>query len=118
MSTPSKCRFLARTAAVAIAASAAVSIASAGEVFGKVLLGTAPVEGVSVTVKCGDQASPAAKTDAKGAYHLVVDASGKCTMSLQHQGQSASLEVASYDDPVQVDVVLEMKDGKLAARRK
>jgi hypothetical protein len=34
------------------------------------------------------------------------------------KGQSANLEIATYDDPVQVDIVLETKDGKLSARRK
>jgi hypothetical protein len=34
------------------------------------------------------------------------------------KGQSASLEVVSYDEGAQADIVLETKDGKLTARRK
>jgi hypothetical protein len=48
----------------------------------------------------------------------VVKESGKCTLTVAYKGQSASLEVVSYDDPVQMDLVAETKDGKLAARRK
>jgi hypothetical protein len=39
-------------------------------------------------------------------------------MTVTYKQQSASLEIASYDDAVQVDIVLEMKDGALAARRR
>jgi len=31
---------------------------------------------------------------------------------------TASVDIASYDDPVQCDLVLESKDGKLTVRRK
>jgi hypothetical protein len=31
---------------------------------------------------------------------------------------SADLGIASYDDPVQVDIALEVKEGRLTARRK
>jgi hypothetical protein len=34
------------------------------------------------------------------------------------KGQSASLGIASYEEAVQIDLVLETKDGKPALRRK
>lgn len=93
--------------------------ASAGEVYGKIAEGSASVgEAATVAAKCGAKAYPAAKTDKAGSYHLALAESGKCTLTIAYKGQSASLEVASYDDPAQVDIVLEMKDGKLAARRR
>ena len=98
---------------------AATAPALAGEVFGKVAEGSASVgEAATVAAKCGAKSYPAAKTDKAGAYHLALAESGKCTLTVSYKGQTAALEVASYDEPAQVDIVLEMKDGKLAARRR
>jgi hypothetical protein len=95
------------------------SAAWAGEIFGKLVVAGAPVEdGTSIAAKCGDKTFPPVKTGKGGSYHLAIDATGKCTLMVTYKNQSASLEVASYEEPVQVDIVLEMKDGKLAAHRK
>ncbi|HZE89068.1 MAG TPA: hypothetical protein VE404_05940 [Verrucomicrobiae bacterium] len=99
--------------------SLAGSLASAGEIFGKIVEGAASVgEGASLGVKCGAKAYPAIKTDKSGSYRMVLAESGKCSMTVTYKQLSASVDIASYDDPVQVDLVLELKDGKLAARRK
>jgi hypothetical protein len=95
------------------------TLASAGEVYGKITSGGAPVgEGTEVSAKCGAKAYPAVKTDKSGSFHLVVAETGKCTLTVTQKGQSASLEVVSYDEGAQADIVLEVKDGKLSARRK
>ncbi len=95
------------------------TLATAGEVYGKITAGGAAVgEGTDVTAKCGAKAYPAVKTDKTGSYHLVVTETGKCTLTVTQKGQSADLEVVSYDDGAQADIVLETKDGKLSARRK
>jgi len=95
------------------------SAAFAGEIYGKITTaGAAVAEGTPVEVKCGGKAFPATKTDKAGAYHFGVEATGKCTISVKQKDQTASIEIAAYDEPVQVDIVLEMKDGKLTARRK
>ena len=95
------------------------SLAAAGEVYGKITSGGAPVgEGTEVSAKCGAKAYPAVKTDKTGSFHLVVTEPGKCTLTVTQKGQSAALEVVSYDEGAQADVVLETKDGKLTARRK
>jgi hypothetical protein len=106
---------------IGILASAALlsSAAWAGEIYGKITTaGAAVAEGTSVEIQCGGKSFPATKTDKAGAYHFGVEATGKCTISVKQKDQSASLEIAAYDEPVQVDIVLEMKDGKLTARRK
>lgn len=96
-----------------------ISAAQAGEILGKVTSAGASVgEGATVEAKCGDKAYPAVKTDKTGAYHLVVNETGKCTLTIGHKGQSASVEVVSYDDAAEADIVLEVKEGKLTARRK
>ena len=95
------------------------TLASAGEVYGKVTLGGSAVgEGIEIAAKCGAKAYPAVKTDKTGSFHLVVAETAKCTLTVTQKGQSASLEVVSYDEGAQADIVLESKDGKLTARRK
>jgi len=95
------------------------SLAAAGEVYGKITTGGAAVgEGTEVSAKCGAKAYPAVKTDKTGSFHLVVAENGKCTLTVTQKGQSATVEVVSYDEGAQADVVLETKDGKLTARRK
>jgi hypothetical protein len=98
------------------------ALAGAGEIYGKITSGGAPVgpvgEGVEVSAKCGATGYPAVRTDKTGNYHLVVGASGKCALTITWKGASASLDVVSYDEGTQADIVLETKDGKLAARRR
>ena len=104
---------------IATVFAAAVTLASAGEVLGKISADGAPVgEAATVEAKCGGKSYPAVKTDKTGTYHLVVAETGKCTLTIAYKGQTASIDVASYDDAAQADLVLETKDGKLTARRK
>ena len=98
---------------------AAVPTAQAGEIFGKVTLNGAAVgEGATVAARCGDKAYPAVKTDRTSTYNLVVAETGKCTLTVTHQGKAASVDVASYEDAAQADIALELKDGRLVARRR
>ena len=91
----------------------------AGEVYGKITAAGASVgEGTEISAKCGGKTYPAVKTDKSGSFHLVVGETGKCTLTVTQKGQSASLDVVSYDEGAQADIVLETKDGKLTARRK
>ncbi|HKY33474.1 MAG TPA: carboxypeptidase-like regulatory domain-containing protein [Candidatus Polarisedimenticolia bacterium] len=96
----------------------AAAPALAGEMYGTVTEAGRPVEGASVEARCGAKAYPAARTDKGGSYHLAVQEKGKCTLTVQHKGQSPSLEVASYDEGVQIDLVLELKGGAYTVRRK
>ena len=95
------------------------TVAVAGEIYGKVTLNGAAVgEGATVAARCGTQVYPAVKTDRTGTYNLVVAETGKCTLTVTHQGKTATVDVASYEDAAQADIVLELKDGQLAARRR
>jgi len=95
------------------------TVAAAGEIYGKVTSGGAAVgEGVEISAKCGAATYPAVKTDKSGSFHLVVKETGKCQLTVTQKGQSAGVEVVSYDEGAQADIVLEAKDGKLSARRK
>ena len=95
------------------------TVASAGEIYGKVMFnGAAVVEGATVAARCGAKTYPAVKTDRTGTYNLVVAETGRCTLTVTHQGRTATVDVASYDDAAQADIVLELKDGQLTARRR
>ena len=102
----------------ALVFAAVPTLASAGEVFGKITLNGAAAEGTTVAAKCGDKSYPAVSTDKTGTYHIVIAGAGKCTFTVTSKGQSADVAVVSYDDAAQADLVLESKDGKLTARRK
>jgi hypothetical protein len=105
--------------ALLLVALAATSLAAAGEVYGKIVADGNPVgEGTTVSAKCASKSYPAVATDKSGSYHIVLDETGKCTLTVSFKGQSADVAIVSYDDAVQVDLVLEVKDGKLTARRK
>jgi hypothetical protein len=91
----------------------------AGEVYGKVTMGGASVgNGATVAARCGEKAYPAKSTDKSGSYNLIVGETGKCELIITYKGGSASLDMVSNEDAVQYDIDLEMKDGKLAARRR
>jgi len=108
-----------RLAVVGALFMAGSSPALAGEVYGKVTMGGASVgAAATVAAKCGERAYPAEPTDKSGRYHLVIGESGKCSLMVTYRGASAALDMVSNEDAVQYDIDLEMKDGKLAARRK
>jgi hypothetical protein len=106
-----------RTIVILLALVLTPTLASAGEVFGKITMNGAAVE-ASVAAKCGAKSYGPAQTDKTGTYHIVIDEPGKCTLTVTSKGQSADVAVVSYDDAAQADLILESKDGKLTARRK
>lgn len=95
------------------------TLAAAGEVYGKITVGGTPApDGTTVAAKCAAKSYPAVTADKSGTYHIVLDETGKCTLTITVKGQSADVAVVSYDDAAQADLVVETKDGKLTARRK
>lgn len=108
-----------RALVVAILGLALPSLAAAGEIFGKITLGGAPVgAGTEVAARCGATRYPAVQTDKSGTYNLVVAETGKCTLTVTREGKTATVDVASYEDAAQADIALEAKDGQLVARRR
>ena len=91
----------------------------AGEVYGKITIKGASVgDGASVAARCAKKSYPPAGTDKSGAYHLVVGETGKCTLSIAYKGQSADLDMVSYENEVQYDIDLDLRENKLTARRR
>ena len=105
-------------ALIAVAAGMVPVVASAGEVFGVVKQSSGVVEGADVAASCGDKTYGPVKTDKKGSYRLAIAQTGKCTLNIAHGGKSATMNVVSFDDATQTDVVLTVgADGKLTAKR-
>jgi hypothetical protein len=90
----------------------------AGELRGTVTEGGKSVgQGVSVEVRCGDKTYQAT-TDKYGSYRLFVPEKGKCTLTVDFQGQHPSREVISFNESTRYDFVLEKDGGGYALRRK
>ena len=104
----------------------AASNAFAGKIFGDIKMDGKPVpEGITVKIglaaaegKPAPAALDTAKTDKFGAYKLTVKPEGKCTLTIVHDKQTASLDVFSYAEATRYDLILEKKEGKLTLRRK
>src|SRR5262249_16613230 len=108
-------RVMKRFVPVVLLALAFSTVASAGAIYGKSGTGAGAVPaGTPVAAKCGDKSYPAVSTDKTGSYHLVVAETGKCTLTITLGGQAASLQVISYAQGSQADIVLETAGGKLS----
>jgi hypothetical protein len=92
--------------------------AFAGKIYGSIMEGGKPVaQGVKVEVACGTN-TYTAQTDAYGAFNLFAMAKGKCMLKVLYQGQMPSIEVNSYDNAVQYDLILEKQGSQYMLKRK
>ena len=92
--------------------------ALAGKIYGSVSEGGKPVaQGVKVEVTCGAN-NYAAQTDAYGSFKFFVPDKGKCLLKVNHQGQTPSIEINSYEGSVQYDLILEKSGAQYTLRRK
>lgn len=96
--------------------SALVATAPVGEVFGDVRVGEEYVKEAALELKCGEEVVKG-KTDANGSYRLTAKASGKCTISVAHDGQNASVEVVVFDKAARYRLILEKKGEAWTLRR-
>lgn len=99
-----------------VAASLLAISGSFGEVFGDLRVGEEYVKEAALELKCGDEVVKG-KTDATGSYRLTAKASGKCTITVTHDGQSPSVDVVLFDKAAKYRLVLEKKDGTWTLRR-
>lgn len=90
--------------------------ASVGEVSGDVRVGDEYVKEAAIELKCGTEVVKG-KTDANGSYRLTAKGSGKCTISIVHDGQTASVDVVVFDQPSRYRLVLEKKGDTWTLRR-
>ena len=90
--------------------------ASAGEVFGDVRVGDEYVKEAAIELKCGTEVVKG-KTDANGSYRLTAKGSGKCTISVAHDGQTATVDVVVFDQPSRYRLMLEKKGETWTLKR-
>jgi hypothetical protein len=92
--------------------------ALAGKIHGSISEGGKPVaQGVKVDVTCGAN-NYNAQTDGYGAFNLFAKDTGKCVLKVTYQGQTPSIEINSYDNSVQYDLVLEKQGAQYTLKRK
>ena len=92
--------------------------ALAGKIHGSISEGGKPVaQGVKVDVTCGAN-NYNAQTDNYGAFNLFAKDTGKCVLKVTYQGQTPSIDVNSYDNSVQYDLVLEKQGAQYTLKRK
>ncbi len=87
-----------------------------GEISGDLRLGDKYLAAAKVELACGDKAA-AAVTDSLGTFRLAVAGTGKCTVTVTHEKQTASLGIVVFDKPSRYRLVLELKDGKYTLKR-
>jgi hypothetical protein len=92
--------------------------AFAGKIYGSISEGGKPVaQGVKVEVTCGTN-NYDAQTDSYGAFNLFAMDKGKCALKVFYQGQMPSIEINSYDNSVQYDLILEKQGNQYTIKRK
>ena len=92
--------------------------AFAGKIYGSITEGGKPVaQGTKVEVACGAD-TYTAQTDAYGAFNLFAMAKGKCVLKVSYQGQTPTIEISSYDNAVQFDLILEKQGNQYTLKRK
>jgi hypothetical protein len=92
--------------------------AFAGKIYGSITEGGKPIaQGVKVEVACG-ASNYNAQTDAYGAFNLFATDKGKCMLKVLYQGQAPAIEINSYDNSVQYDLILEKQGTQYALKRK
>jgi hypothetical protein len=90
----------------------------AGKVYGTISDGgKALPKDVKVEVTCGTN-SFTANTDATGTYSIFVADKGKCSLKVHYQNQMPVLDITSFENSVQYDLVVEKQGTKLTLRRK
>ncbi len=105
-----------RMIAAAALSLAVVSPVFAGEIFGTIKNeGKTVGEGIKVEVVCGAK-TYTAETNKFGAYRLVAQEQGKCTLTVTVGAEKPSLAIHSFEDSVRYNLLLEKKDGKVTLR--
>jgi hypothetical protein len=87
-----------------------------GEIYGDLRMGDKFVADAKLTLKCGAE-SVEGVTDKTGSFRLTVKGSGKCTLTVNYEKQSPSLDVVLFDQPARYRFVLEQADGKYVLKR-
>ncbi len=94
----------------------AVTTPALGEIFGDLRVGEKYLAATKLELTCGDQTASAV-TDSVGTFRLTVKGEGKCTVTVTHDKQTASVSIVVFEKPSRYRFVLELKEGKYALKR-
>ncbi len=95
-----------------------VAQAFAGKIYGSITEGGKPVpQGVKVEVTCGTN-NYGAQTDGYGAFNVFAAEKGKCLLKVSYQNQTPSIEINSFENSVQYDLILEKQGAQYTLKRK
>ena len=89
----------------------------AGEIYGTIKEGGQPVKKAPVEIKAPNNKAYPGSTDDLGNYRIIVAETGKCTITVQFNGQSAPGEVQSYPTPVRFNWLLEKSGNGYSLKR-
>ena len=109
---------MARWAGTVMAATVAVLAlsreADAATIFGAIHQGGQPVANAPVALVCRGAEAARTTTDARGAYRLTANQTGRCTIEVR----GGSTEVSLYQDPTRYDFNLVGAGGQLRLDRR
>jgi len=91
--------------------------ARAGEIYGSIKEGSQPVKKAPLEIKAPNNKAYPGSTDDLGNYRIIVAETGKCTITVQFNGQSAQGEVQSYPTPVRFNWLLEKSANGYSLKR-
>jgi len=87
-----------------------------GEIFGDLREADKYIAGAKLELRCGAETA-AVQTDSTGSYRVRVKSGGRCSLTVTHEGQTASLEIVVFDQPARYRLVLELREGKYVLKR-
>ena len=90
--------------------------ATVGEISGDLRIGEAYVKDAALELKCGDEVVKA-KTDSTGSFRMTAKATGRCTISVAHEGQTPTVDVVLFEKAARYRLVLEKKGEAWILRR-
>lgn len=89
----------------------------AGEIYGTIKEGGQPVKNAQVEITSSGNKEYKATTDEFGNYRIVVAETGKCALTVQFNGSSATATVQSYSTPVRFNWLLEKSGNGYSLKR-
>lgn len=95
---------------------ALASAAMFGEIYGDIRVGDAYLADAKVHLACGGETADAT-TDKSGSFRLRVKANGKCQLTVEHDKQSAMIDIVLFEQPAKYRFLLEQAGGKSTLKR-
>jgi hypothetical protein len=97
----------------------APAVASAGQIYGTIVLEGKGVRDLAVQIQCGKEEPVAGTTAADGGYRINVPQQGQCTLALpSYQGRPAATIFSSPNPTAYNFEIVRLGDGKFELKRR